>query len=105
MISTTEVDIQCRRNALPAAPVLGLIVISFASVVVTIAAVNVFLIQQIIIRIYPRSRHCIYDREAGRKLQIEIIAYETYQLDAIPKARIIHNNSQDNQTTDEQPIE
>src|SRR3546814_20402969 len=81
-MSTPEVDIQCRRNALPAAPVLGLIEISFASVVVTIAAVKVFLIQQIIIRIDPRSRHCISDREAGRKLKIGIIADSTCQLAA-----------------------
>src|SRR3546814_10855958 len=88
-MSTPEVDIQCRRNALPAAPVLGLIEISFASVVVTIAAVKVFLIQQIIIRIDPRSRHCISDREAGRKLKIGIIADETCQLAAIAEASII----------------
>src|SRR3546814_16948357 len=67
---------------------------SFASVVLTIAAVKVFLIQQIIIRIDPRSRHCISDREAGRKLKIGIIADETCQLAAIAEARIITRHSQ-----------
>src|SRR3546814_174363 len=59
-----------------------------------IAAVKVFLIQQIIIRIDPRSRHCISDREAGRKLKIGIIADETCQLAAIAEARIITRHSQ-----------
>src|SRR3546814_6930419 len=65
-----------------------------SSDLVTIAAVKVFLIQQIIIRIDPRSRHCISDREAGRKLKIGIIADETCQLAAIAEARIITRHSQ-----------